>query len=143
MLLKIDPFRSFGNTTRKMSLLMGELEKGINFEMGAFKPRVDISEDSAYVYIIAELPGMSKEDVKITINEENMLIIKGEKKSSIGVGSTSHRTERIFGSFERTFVLPENIATDNVQAKFENGLLELTIAKVEPPKPKEMVVSIS
>jgi HSP20 family protein len=143
MLLKIDPFRSFGNTTRKMSLLMGELEKGINFEMGAFKPRVDISEDSANVYIIAELPGMSKEDVKITINEENMLIIKGEKKSSIGVSSTSHRTERIFGSFERTFVLPENIATDNVQAKFENGLLELTIAKVEPPKPKEMVVTIS
>jgi HSP20 family protein len=86
---------------------------------------------------------MSKEDVKITINEENMLIIKGEKKSSIGVSSTSHRTERIFGSFERTFVLPENIATDNVQAKFENGLLELTIAKVEPPKPKEMVVTIS
>ncbi len=143
MLLKIDPFRSFGNTTRKMSQLMEELEKGINFEMGAFKPRVDISEDSANVYFIAELPGMNKEDVKITINEENMLTIKGEKKSSIGDGNSTHRSERIFGSFERAFVLPENIATGNVQAKFENGLLELTIAKVEPPKPNEIEVAIA
>jgi len=126
-----------------MSLLMDELEKGVNFEMGAFKPRVDISEDSENFYLIAELPGMSKEDVKITINEENMLIIKGEKKSLIGENSTTHRTERRFGSFERAFVLPDNLATDNVKAKFENGMLELSIAKVEPPKPKEMEVTIA
>lgn len=143
MLLRVDPFRSFGNTTRKMFQMMDEFDKSVNFDIGSFKPRVDISEDSGNLYVVAELPGVAKEDVKISINEENILVIKGEKKESIGENNTSHRNERALGVFERRFILPDNLAHDKVEAVYDNGLLRLTIAKVEPPKPKEVEISIS
>jgi len=141
-LLRFDPFRSFEHTTKKMMQMVNDLEKGVNFDYGSFKPRVDISEDSKAVYVQAELPGLTKDDVKVSVNEENILIIKGVKKGIDNDKLTYHRAETYRGEFERRFILPEHLNTENIKAKYENGLLELTIAKIEPPKPKEVEINL-
>lgn len=141
-LLRFDPFRSFEHTARRMSQVMNDLEKGVNFDYGSFKPRVDIAEDSAKVYVYAELAGLSKDQIKILVDEDNVLVIKGEKKPNRAETATIHKSEVFYGNFERRFILPENLNKESIKAKYENGLLELTIDKVEPPKPKEIEVSL-
>jgi HSP20 family protein len=146
-IMRFDPFRTAGNFSRAFGDFFGDLEKGVNIEYGGFAPRVDISEDEKNVFIHVELPGIRKEDVKVTINEENVLTIKGDKKQEDTVedksGDRSYiRVERSFGNFTRSFVLPETIKSDSIQAKFENGVLSLTLDKVEPKKPKEIEISL-
>jgi HSP20 family protein len=140
--LRIDPFRSFERSRQKMASIMSDLEKGINFEYGDIKPRVDIAEDNRSIFVYVELPGIQKEQVKISINEENMLTIKGIKNNVHTENQTIHRNERQYGEFERSFILPDNLKTENISAKFENGLLEISIEKQDPPKPKEVEISI-
>ena len=144
--LRFDPFRGFENLSNKVGSMINEAEMGVRFEYGNFKPRVDILEDSEKIYVFAELAGVKKIDVKVTINEENMLIIKGDKRVVIDADSLnkeSHiRRERTFGSFSRSFMLPENIKEDSISAKFENGILEVVLEKVEPKETKEYKVEI-
>ena len=98
--LRFDPFRGFENLSNKVGSMINEAEMGVRFEYGNFKPRVDILEDSEKIYVFAELAGVKKIDVKVTINEENMLIIKGDKRVVIDADSLnkeSHiRRERTF-----------------------------------------------
>ncbi len=96
--------------------------------------RVDISEDEKNIYIEAELAGLKKEDVKVTI-EDGVLTIRGERKQeSEEKKKNYHRVERVYGSFSRAFTLGENIDKDNIEAKYEDGVLHLTLPKVEPVK---------
>lgn len=142
-IVKFDPFRGFERMQRKMNEIVGELEKGVNFETGAFMPRVDITESENKIFVHAELPGITKENVKISVNEDRMLTIKGEKSVDDSVREKNFiRTERVFGSFLRTFLLPENIDINSVEAKYDNGVLELSISKIEPQKPKEIEIEI-
>ena len=148
-LIKIDPFRSIDNAQRVMRSFFNDLERHpINMEYGSFSPRIDITEDEKNLYLQAELPGLKKEDVKITVNNENILTIKGEKKWEFKKENDQPdccfiRQERIYGSFTRSFSLPDNIKNDSISAKFENGVLHLTFDKVEPAKPKEFEVNIA
>jgi len=96
--------------------------------------RVDISEDEKNIYIEAELPGMKKEDVKVTV-EDGVLMIRGERKQETEEKKKNyHRVERVYGSFSRAFTLGENINKDNIEAKYEDGVLHLTLPKMEPVK---------
>jgi len=127
-----------------MGEFMNELDKGISFEMGGFTPRADITEDELNIFFHLELPGMSKESVKISVNEDRILTIKGEKKrAELSEDKNYIRNERVFGEFSRSFVLPENIDYEKIAAKFENGVLELAIPKKEPEKPKEINIDIA
>ena len=139
-LVRFDPFRSFDNSIKKMFQVMEDLEKGATIETGGFVPAVDISEDSAAVYIQVELPGIKKEDVHVNVDEDNVLIIKGEKKIEEKENTTIHLMETVKGKFERRFVLPEDIDKEKIEAKYENGLLEITIKKMEKPEPKEVEI---
>lgn len=141
-LLRFDPMRSFEGTMKKMQEIAKDFEHGVSFETGSFKPRVDISEDSKNVFVFAEMPGMSREEIKVNISDDNVLVIKGEKKSVHQENTTLHRTERVYGSFERSFILPDNLDVEKITAKYDNGTLELTIPKKEPVKPKEVEVQI-
>jgi HSP20 family protein len=142
-LLKFDPMRGFESVARKMSEMAGELEKGFSFEYGGFAPRVDISEDDKSLYVHVELPGVNKDDVKLSINEDNILSIKGLKKGPEKLEDrTCIRTERAFGEFSRSFLLPDFINRDGIEAKYEHGVLNLTIQKKEPEKPKEVEIKI-
>ena len=147
-LVRFDPFRGFENVAKKMSSLVNEAEKGMSVEFGSFAPRVDIVEDDKRLFVQAELPGILKEDVKVTINDENILNIKGEKKpENKPEGENCERcyirVERNYGSFMRSFMLPDNINAESISAKFENGVLSIALDKKEPEKPKEIKIDIA
>jgi HSP20 family protein len=106
------------------------------------------------IYLVAELPGISKEDVKVSINEDNYIVIKGTKKRPFAIleeakdgevqdkERTYIKAERSYGEFSRSFILPENVMKDSISAQFDNGLLTITLTKIEPAKPKEVEIQI-
>lgn len=138
--VRVNPLRGFERMSRRMNEFMNEFEKGASVEFGGFNPKVDISEDDKTIYVFVEIPGINKDNIKITINEDNVLTIAGEKKQCDSTNLTFIRNERSFGEFTRSFVLPENINKNDISAKFENGILELSLTKVEPPAPKEIQI---
>jgi len=105
-------------------------------------PAVDIVENNDNYILRAELPGMSKDDVKITL-ENNLLTIRGEKKNeSEKKEGNYHRVERSYGSFERSFTIPGTIKADNIDAQYKDGVLTLTLPKAEEAKPKLIDVKV-
>ncbi len=143
-LIKFDPLRGFESLARRMSDIMSTFDQGFSIEMGNLTPRVDITEDEKGLYFAVELPGLKKEDIKVTINDNDLLVIKGSKKREYKVEDKSFiRAERCFGEFTRSFLLPDNVKKDSINAKFENGVLNISFEKVEPVKPKEVEISIS
>jgi HSP20 family protein len=142
---RFDPTRTFDALSRKVNEFANEVEKGVSFEFGGFAPRVDISEDEKHIYLNVEIPGVAKEDVKLSINEENVLSIKGSKKMAdekAEAGLSFIKVERTFGDFARAFMLPDNVKKDSIAAKFENGVLDITLEKIEPEKTKEIHINI-
>jgi HSP20 family protein len=105
---------------------------------------VDIFEDEKNVYVQAELSGIKKEDVKVTVNDDNILSIIGEKKyEKKSENETTLRTERAYGKFTRSFILPDNLDKNAITANFDNGVLNLSIPKIEPPAPKEIEIKVN
>ncbi|HSH12459.1 MAG TPA: Hsp20/alpha crystallin family protein, partial [Desulfurivibrionaceae bacterium] len=103
---------------------------------------VDIKETAEAFNIEADLPGMSKDDVKVTV-QNGVLNIQGERRREEEAGdSKHHRVERTHGSFLRRFTLPENVDENSIQAKFKDGVLTLTLAKAEPAEPKAIEVNV-
>ena len=107
----------------------------------AWLPAVDVFEDKESLKIVAELPGLKPEDVKITM-ENSTLTLRGEKKQ-VAEEKTErvHRYERSYGSFERSFALPNTVDIEKVEAGFENGVLTITLPKAERAKPREIAVA--
>jgi HSP20 family protein len=142
--VRIDPAGKFEKMSRRLNEFMSDFDKGVSFEIGGFTPRVDITEDDENVFVHAELPGMDKDDLKISVNEDKVLTIKGEKKKELDADKKSYiRSERIYGNFSRNFMLPDDINVDQISAKFNNGVLELAMPKMEPEKPKEVNIEIN
>jgi HSP20 family protein len=109
----------------------------------AWFPPSDIFEDDKAVKIVAEIPGVRSEEVKITL-ENNLLTIRGEKRQEAEERNERvHRYERSYGSFERTFALPRTVDSDQIQASHENGVLTITLPKVEQARPREIPVQAS
>ena len=109
----------------------------------AWVPAVDVFEDKESLKIVAELPGLKPEDVKITM-ENNTLTLRGEKKQ-IAEEKTErvHRYERTYGSFERAFALPTTVDPEKIMASYANGILTITIPKAERARPREIPVKIA
>ena len=106
-------------------------------------PLVDITEDEKEYLIKAELPEVKKEDVKVTV-ENGMLTISGERKiEKEEKGKRYHRVERAYGSFVRSFSLPDNIDSNKVNADFKDGVLRVHVAKSEHARPKQIEVKVS
>jgi HSP20 family protein len=105
-------------------------------------PAVDVEETADEYLIRAEMPGLKKEDVKISL-QENVLTISGEKKSEAKSDDKRyHRLERTYGSFQRSFSLPEPIKADKIGARFKDGVLEVKIPKSEETKPREIDIKV-
>jgi HSP20 family protein len=109
---------------------------------GELFPNVDISETPQQYNIRAEIPGMKKEDIKISINK-NCLTMSGEKKEEKKTdGEKFHRMESYYGSFQRSFVLPDGIKADKVEAGFKDGVLTVTVPKSEETKEKTVDIKV-
>ncbi len=103
-------------------------------EIVDFTPAVNTREDEDAYYIDVDLPGVKKEDVEISI-DKNILTIKGERKIQNEVKEDDYyRIESAYGSFARSFTLPEKVDTENIEAKTENGVLEIVIPKLKVEK---------
>jgi len=138
-----DPFREmevlldrYGRSARK-SLAKSD-DKA--FEIGDWMPVVDIDETDDAFIVKAELPGVEKDDVSVNI-DNGVLTIKGEKKTATE-DKKRHRVECTYGSFVRSFTLPQAIKTEKVEAKYKNGILNLTIPKSEEEKPKQIAIKV-
>lgn len=107
-----------------------------------WSPVVDVRESPDEIQVVAELPGLTPEDVDVSI-ENNVLTISGEKKHEIEEGKEDgayHLIERRYGRFERSFTLPRTVDADAISARFENGVLTVTLPKAEAAKPRRVQV---
>jgi len=106
-------------------------------------PVVDIVEDDRAYLVTAELPGIRKEDVHLTL-EDGVLTITGERKQEHEEKTRKfHRVERAYGSFSRSFALPENVDAEKIEARFRDGVLAVAVAKSESARPRHIEVKIS
>jgi len=110
-------------------------------EPSGWMPAVDIRETEEAFVFTAELPGLAKDDVSITV-EDKILTLSGERSWNEDEEKNSyHRIERTYGSFSRAFTLPNAVDASKVEAKFKDGLLTITVAKAEEVKPREIEIS--
>jgi len=110
---------------------------------GAWTPAIDVVESKNDYQIKADLPGLTKDKVDVSINDD-VLTIKGEKKDEKETTEDGVvRKERSYGSFTRSFQLPQNVDAKSIKASYKNGVLELTVPKTEESKPKQIQVSIN
>ena len=105
-------------------------------------PVVDILEANGHVEIRAEMPGLSEQDVQVSVTDD-VLTLKGEKtQESEENDQKYHRVERSYGRFQRSFTLPANLNPEAIKAKFTNGVLTVSIPKAEEVQPKEIQISV-
>jgi HSP20 family protein len=105
-------------------------------------PSVDIHETEGSFELTADLPGFDAKDVDVSV-QENTLTIRGERKrEEIKEDETVHRVEREYGVFERSFTLPRSADAENIQAKYKDGVLSLTVPKREEAKPKPLKIDV-
>ena len=109
---------------------------------GNWVPAINILEKENAVLITADLPGLTAEDVEVTV-DQGSLTIRGERKlNETEEGETYHRVERLYGSFERSFRLPSTIDSSKIEARFRNGEMVLTLPKKEESKPRNVKIEI-
>lgn len=110
---------------------------------GELLPAVDVAEDDKEVKLTAELPGMKEDDVEVVLRDD-MLTVKGEKKSERKEDKEDyHLTERRYGSFERTFRLPEVAMPDKISATFADGVLTVIVPKKAEPKKEGKKIKVA
>jgi HSP20 family protein len=107
-----------------------------------WRPAIDIEESNGNLLVRAEIPGMTKEDIKVSVKED-MLKISGERKQENETKEkTFHRIERSYGKFERIIRLPSEVDADKIKASYKDGVLNVTLPKPESMKPKQIDVEI-
>ncbi len=141
--LLFDPLRGF---PRRFDSLFDELWGGrrpsLAQDNGFLAPNVEISESDDELQFVVELPGIDKDDVDVSITDD-VLVICGEKKQEEEKEERDyHLSERIYGSFRRSFALPQNANADKADAKTVNGVLTIKIPKVAAAKPAQKKIKI-
>jgi HSP20 family protein len=152
---QIAPLRGFRGLSRDPFRELFDLQRGLNqlldasFEtpredvpLKAWAPPVDIYEDDNAFLIKLELPEVSRDEVKVNLNE-NTLSISGERRvENEQKRENYHRVERSYGQFYRSFTLPPNVNPEGINAQFKDGVLRLTLPKREEAKPKQIEVKV-
>ena len=147
-----NPFRELDEVQNRLGTFFGGFPEFGRFPRRLFgngdvalpdwSPGVDISEDNQEYLIKADLPEMKKEDVKVTV-ENGVLSISGERKSEKEAKKKKfHRIERSFGTFLRTFTLPEDADANKIAAEFKDGVLKVRLAKTPVAKAKPVEVKV-
>jgi HSP20 family protein len=144
-----DPFRELEDMQHRLSsVLSRQAQRPQNggresITVAEWAPLVDISEDDNEYLIKADLADVKKEEIKVTV-ENGVLFLSGERKlEKDEKGRKYHRIERAYGSFGRSFSLPDDADAEKVNAEFNDGVLKLHIAKSEAARPKQIEVKVS
>lgn len=121
----------------------GALERWFgDFSSSRFQPRIDVVDEGRVLRVTAELPGMEREELSVTV-EDGALVLRGEKKQDVRREEDGcYRLERAYGRFVRTIPMPENADPDHTLAKFDNGVLTLTVPKSESTRAASRTIDI-
>jgi HSP20 family protein len=145
-IVKVDPIREFAAMQDRMNRLFGNayLRDEDTSVRGNWVPAVDIYETEAHDLVVrAELPGMGREDIEVSV-ENSTLILKGEKKLDAAVKEENYRRiERTYGTFHRSFTLPNTVDTNRISAEFKNGVLTVKLPFREEAKPRAITVDVA
>jgi HSP20 family protein len=145
VLTRWDPFREFSTLQDRMNRLFHDSLGDAREEAlttTAFAPAVDVYEDEHNVTLKIEVPGIDEKDIDVRI-ENNTLTVHGERKFEKDEKEENYlRVERQYGSFTRTFTLPNTVDTENVSANYDKGVLKIKLAKKAEAKPKQIKVNI-
>jgi HSP20 family protein len=139
-----DPFREVVALQNRLNSVFGNLntETESPLTTASFVPAVDVYEDEKKVVLKLEVPGIEENDLDVRV-ENHTLTVKGERKFEKEEKEENfHRIERRFGSFYRAFTLPNTVDTENVDAKYEAGVLKLELKKKPEAQPKQIKVNI-
>ena len=135
-------------TTNRINRMLNDIFADVdgalqNGHGATWVPAVDVSEQADAIRIAAELPGVSPEDVKISV-EGNVLTVTGTKQQ-VAEQQTErlHRYERAYGSFARSFTLPRTVDTAQIKAGYDKGVLTITLPKAEQAKPRQIAVEVA
>lgn len=148
MMTRWNPFKELAEMEQRLSTYLGRpaarTEAGEEaMTVAEWSPLVDITEDEKEYLIKADLPEVKKEEIKLTV-QDNVLSISGERKyEKEEKGKKYHRVERAYGSFMRSFTLPEAADGSKVSAEYKDGVLNVRLPKSEKAKPKSIEVKVS
>ena len=142
--IQLGTYSTVNHLNRAVEKLFGELARP-NSEgqesIRPWQPLVDIVETEQAYEVRAELPGIAREDVQLSI-EDNVLTLSGERKLEKDVNKESyHRIERAYGTFSRSFALPAQVDTQGIQASFKDGVLSIAVPKAEQVKPRKISIN--
>jgi len=144
-----DPWRDFGTLQDRINRLFDQTlrtfypEGEEELERGTWAPAVDIHETEDSFVVKADLPGMNKDDIQVDL-KDSTLTLKGEKRFEDKVSKDNYiRIERAYGTFTRSFTLPQNVDADKIKAKYKDGVLEIILPKKEEAKAKQIKVEVS
>lgn len=144
-IVRYNPMRELRGMQEQMNRLLDlawNREPGEELREGVWQPLVDIFENDEAVVIRAELPGVEQEAIEVKI-EGTTLTIRGERKQDAEVRKENyHRIERYYGTFQRSFLLPQTIDQEKVKAACDKGVLTITLPKRELIKPKQITVEV-
>ena len=120
------------------------VDRNVDLLEGSWTPAVDVYDSKDDILVKADLPGLKKEDIEVTV-EDNRLILKGEKKGEHqdGNGKEYLKSERFYGGFYRALGLPVAVDANRVKAVYRDGVLELTLPKREEVKPKQIDIRVN
>jgi HSP20 family protein len=143
-----DPSRELDDLQHRFSTMFGrapmkkEGDKREALTVAEWAPVVDIVEDGQNYVIKAELPGVNKEDIKVGVQDDVLTVSGHRHYEKEEKGKKFHRIERSYGSFARSFTLPEDSDGEKVSAEFKDGMLKVQLPKTERVKPKQVEVTV-
>ncbi|MDD3839118.1 MAG: Hsp20/alpha crystallin family protein [Clostridia bacterium] len=138
-LMPWNPFRDMDNIGREMNNLFDIPSKLFG---GISSPRVDVYQTENDVIIKAEIPGVSKEDLNLYIDENSVKFSGQTKRENEFKDENAYRMERYYGNFSRTIPLPVEVKSEQAKAEYKDGILSITVPKVEPSKAKARKIDI-
>jgi HSP20 family protein len=148
-IVRFEPFRDLVTIQDRMNRLFNEAFRGPRAGDedwglgGSWAPAVDILEQDGNIVLKAELPGVDPKDVDVRV-ENNTLTLKGERKADHEVKKENyHRVERSYGTFTRSFSLPNVVDTEKIKAEYRDGVLNVTLPTKEEAKPKQISINVS
>jgi HSP20 family protein len=144
-IVRYDPFRDLRSLQDEVNRLFStNLSRAFGDEgiaRGAWMPNVDIYENKDQIVLEAELPGMNREDFDLSI-ENNIITLRGERRfEKKDDGDNYHRVERAYGTFTRSFTLPQTVSAEGATAEYKNGVLRVTLPKREEVKARRIEVA--
>jgi HSP20 family protein len=146
-IVRFEPFRDLQGLQERMNRMFDESYRRGGEEDyalgGTWAPAVDIYEQDGTLVLKAELPGVDPKEVQLNV-ENNVLTIRGERKLENEVKKENyHRVERAYGSFTRSFHLPNTVDTNNIKAEFKDGVLKVSLPKREEAKQKQISINVT